>query len=279
MAEYMDDVTFAQREFADHGQKSLEKCEVCGFKYRGVRDRIYLHGYKHRPQRALYKMAYRHREHILQPFELDQGLRNRAHRSFNVPLQANQDFEDNVENVIGFYLMKIRQQLNCAFKVKIGVSRILMSRDPVDQDHAPMQFFRAMSDGVRERLDNGTWDHVNVTDMDCQDVDGCAALHPYTITNVASVFETAETAANDIQNYMINDRPDSSWQYLISTNLRFYCFLLPFAGGHLSEGLVPEHIKESPNIMDCVPSEQRDRQLCMFWCLVKHFWLKRKENG
>jgi hypothetical protein len=108
-------------------------------------------------------------------------------------------------------LFKIRNTLKQSFKVKVGLSRILRHSET-----GRYKFFRCQHDNHRS-------DQEGV---------GLNALHPFTITDATSIRNMAgEIVQNDIEANMLAEREDSKWELVCPTNLRYYCFVLPFPGG------------------------------------------------
>jgi hypothetical protein len=106
------------------------KCVECGYSYENIED-IYLHDYKHAGIPGLFKHAIQHKSHILKEWNIRHKIRgnlmNPHCHSFNVPLEPNQQINPSF---ISAELLKIRKFLGHAFKVGVGVSRILVSRVP-----------------------------------------------------------------------------------------------------------------------------------------------------
>jgi hypothetical protein len=115
-------------------------CEECGYVYCNTED-IYLHDYKHFGIKGLFKFALQHKSHILKDWNICHKIRgslmNPHCHSFNVPLEPNQQINPSF---ISAELLKIRKFLGHAFKVGVGVSRILVSRVPSPMPE--LEFYR-----------------------------------------------------------------------------------------------------------------------------------------
>ena len=148
-----------------------------------------------------------------------------------------------------------------------------------------LYFYRNGHDGVRERLmDDGAvgggWQHIDMAEMHCLDVDGCGLVRALEVTDMVSVENVAEQLCHDINTTMLDARPDSNWKLICPTNIRIYVYLLDFAGGfHIQDATPPNYISQSPYVLNAVPQDQRSRQLCLFWCIARHFQEKKKREG
>ena len=257
---------------SDLADINYDDCDECGHAYLGDREEQFFHGYSHFPEETLELFALKHSVHILKPFEL-LGREGDVHRSFNVPLMPRQPID---HRLILFYLLRIRNRMNCTFKCKVGVTRILQNKDT-----KALYFFRTTHDGIRQIELEGRdiFEHLDPEELECNMPDGCGQLHPYTITNLDSCRMAATDMDGDIHREMLDRRPNSVWRLVCATNLRFYTYALDFAGGHVKDADLPNTVSNSRSIMDCVPTREHDKQLCLFYVLATYFALQRKNHG
>ena len=239
----------------------------CSFQFR-TREHLYMHGYRHFRVPRLVHFANAHKAHILGDFEFRGYEMDELHRTFNVPIQPGTLI---TENLIGRYLLDIRKIVNCSFKVKMGVSRILQSKEPVDVPE--LKFFRTTHDApLQKNLEYSKRGSI-------LDTETCGPLHPYTVTNLRSIYRTASAIQSDVENEMLDARPDSSWQLICPTNIRFYCYLLDFAGGyHVKDASLPQHLLQSSVVVDPVPPSLSGQNACALWAIVRHFDEKRRSE-
>ena len=74
----------------------------------------------------------------------------------------------------------------------------------------------------------------------------------------------APQIVSEIEDHMINDRPDSDYMVVAPTNIRIYCFLVDLpVGRRTSPG-----INKRPYIQDAFPEDGEDN-LCLFRCIVQ----------
>ena len=63
-------------------------------------------------------------------------------------------------------------------------------------------------------------DKSNVTEA------GLTGLHPYMVDSWWACQHVAPQIVQDIENSMLDDRPDSQYMVVAATNIRIYCFLV-----------------------------------------------------
>ena len=103
-------------------------------------------------------------------------------------------------------------------------------------------------------------DRSNVTET------GLSGLHPYLIDSWSACQQNAPHIVNDIDNNMMDDRPDSQFMVVAATNIRFYCFLVDLPVGHFNYS-VPQNVVQRKYIEDVYPPSQDN--LCLFRCIMK----------
>ena len=274
-------IALAEQEFNNHGQQKInDECDQCGREL-ATRDLLYLHGYEHMPVHGLQDLVNRHREHIMahgNTYNLAIGGEDHYCRSFNYPLQVNVPV---TSNMLGSYLLEIRRELGVTFRCRVGVSRVLQHKGPLH--NAPLKFYRTTHDGLAEvnlgndpNLQEGNPGGARrrMVPVNDQIVDGDLVnpLHPYTVTNLHSIYETAVSMEADIMTEMLNDRPNSEWQLVCPTNIRIYCYLVDFAGGfHIRGASLPHHIRLKRAIVDAVPPGESGRNACALYAIARHF--------
>ena len=143
------------------------------------------------------------------------------------------------------------------------MSRILTTRVPTKKP--VFKFYRCEHDNftqeeIRGVVKNIRADRSNVTET------GLSGLHPYLIDSWSACQQNAPHIVNDIDNNMMDDRPDSQFMVVAATNIRFYCFLVDLPVGHFNYR-VPQNILKRTYIEDVYPPKQDN--LCLFRCIVK----------
>lgn len=286
------DATSAQLQLAGEELQIAEKqigdqCDECDFIFQ-TRDDLYMHGYVHFRVPGLVDMIKNHRMHIMADFDLNTydlewGDQQHHCRSFNVPIQPEKIV---TTQMIGKHLLAIRRLVGQTFKCRVGVSRVLQSKAAVARP--PLKFFLTTHDSLAEvelgnqpgqqgvNLPAGGRRHLRVN-AELVECDFVNPLHPYTISNLDSIYDASAVIEQDINSNMLNAREDSSWRLIAPTNLRFYCYLLDFvAGYHMQNAGLPKHIDHKRGIMDAVPLDEGDRNACALHCIARHFVEERK---
>ena len=99
-----------------------------------------------------------------------------------------------------------------------------------------------------------------------------SGLHPYLIDSWNACQDSASRIVHNIDNSMLDDRPDSQYMVVTATNIRMYCFLVDLPVGHKITSVV----YKIPYILDVTP--QADDNLCLFRCIVRSFRPEDSEN-
>ena len=149
------------------------------------------------------------------------------------------------------------------YKVRVGVSRILTTRVPTKKP--VFKFYHCEHDNFTQEEIQGVikqirTDRSNVTET------GLSGLHPYLIDSWSACQQNAPHIVNDIDNNMMDDRPESQFMVVAATNIRFYCFLVDLPVGHFNYH-IPKNVVHRKYIEDIYPPSQDN--LCLFRCLVK----------
>ena len=200
-----------------------DDCDIDGCQY--VYDEwqeLYFHGYEHYGVEGLDEFARRHKSHILQPFDMTAyNLRVKKQgcyeclqypcRSFNFPIQPNTKIS---EEMLEGYLLRILNTLGTSYKARVGVSRILMSRTPTPTP--VFKFYRCEHDNFTQQEIEGVvkeirTDKANVTES------GLTGLHPYLVDSWVACQQAAPQILKDIENSMLDDRPDSDYMLVAVT--------------------------------------------------------------
>ena len=241
-----------------------DDCDIdgCQYVYDEVQE-LFFHGYEHYGIEGLDEFARRHKAHIMKPYDMSTyELRGCPCRSFNFPLQPNINITNDM---IEGYLLKILNTLGTSFKVRVGVSRILMSRAPTPTP--VLKFYRCEHDNFSQQEVEGLIKMIR-TDKPNVIERGLAGLHPYLVDSWGACQRAAPQIVQDIEEHMINDRPESDYMVVAPTNIRIYCFLVDLPVGHFNYTL-PRSITCRNYIEDVLPPS-RDN-LCLFRCIVKQF--------
>ena len=242
-----------------------DDCDIdgCQYVYDEVQE-LFFHGYEHYGIEGLDEFARRHKAHIMKPYDMSTyELRGCPCRSFNFPLQPNINITNDM---IEGYLLKLLNTLGTSFKARVGVSRILMSRAPTPTP--VLKFYRCEHDNFSQQEVEGVikmirTDKANVTES------GLTGLHPYLVDSWGACQRAAPQIVQDIEEHMINDRPESDYMVVAPTNIRIYCFLVDLPVGHFNFEDIPRSITRRNYIEDVLPPS-RDN-LCLFRCIVKQF--------
>ena len=143
------------------------------------------------------------------------------------------------------------------------MSRILTTRVPTKKP--VYKFYRCEHDNFTQEeiqgvIKNIRSDRSNVTET------GLSGLHPYLIDSWSACRQNAPHIVNDIENNMMDDRPDSQFMVVAATNIRFYCFLVDLPVGHFNYHIT-KYVVHRKYIEDIYPPSQDN--LCLFRCIVK----------
>ena len=278
-----------------------DTCDECDFIY-VTREQLYTHGYSHIPIPGLLEFVQRVKQHILRPWDLNQYELQAGHqlmhcRSFNIPLQPGVAI---TPELIRKELLDIRRHLGVSFRCRAGVSRIIQHSTP-GSARPKLKLFRATHDGVAEvGMNQAAGDvesepedgdeggapapnprpkYVKVN-ADMVDGDMVNPLHPYTVTDKTSINAAASAIVEDITTTMLNERPGSSWKLVAPTNIRFYCYLLDFAGGHHYRGATLPPCLKRNGLLDPVAGAAGDtsgNNQCALYAIAQHFAEQRKK--
>ena len=242
----------------------MDQCELCNYVYKDEEE-VYFHGYQHFGIDGLWEFARAHKAHIMKSFDMSAyELKGCPCRSFNFPLEP----EENItEKMIEGYLLRILKTLGTSFKARVGVSRILMSRVPTPTP--VLKFYRCEHDNFMQQEVEGVIKQIR-TDKSNVTESGLTGLHPYLVDSWAACQQVAPQVVNDIEEHMLNDRPDSDYMVVAATNIRIYCFLVDLPIGRRYSVNC-----KRPYIEDVSPNS--DDNMCLFCCVLKK--LRPYENN
>ena len=83
---------------------------------------------------------------------------------------------------------------------------------------------------------------------------GLTGLHPYMVDSWGGACQqVAPQIVNDIEEYMMNDRPDSDYMVVAATNIRIYCFLVDMPVEHFNLEDIPRSVTRRHYIEDVMP--------------------------
>ena len=235
-----------------------DRCDISGCDYvYEDEEELYFHGYDHYGIKGLYEFAKAHKAHIMKPYDMTAyEIRGCPCRSFNFALAPNSKI---TEEILEGYLLRIMNTLGTSFKARVGVSRILMSRVPTPTPE--FKFYRCEHDNFSEQEVEGVIkkirsDKTNVTES------GLTGLHPYMVDSWGACQESATKIVDDIDNSMLDDRPDSQYMVVAATNIRIYCFFIDIPIGRRYSVNY-----KRPYIEDVSPNS--DDNMCLFHCILK----------
>ena len=181
--------------------------------------------------------------------------RKRVHRacqSFNFPLKSN----NITPGLLLTHLNKIYDQASGKFKVQMGIGRILRNKE-----NGELKYWRA------EHCDSHLLQNQKV-------------VQPLKVNSRSDLKQIAENASNlATEDYLQSTRPDTKWELVMPTNVRYYISYTDFVAGYITENL-PDYLlnKESVN---CLHRDYANHnnvyqdKLCFFRCLAYH---KLKHN-
>ena len=236
------------------------QCDICQYVYVDEED-VLFHGYVHFGLKGLQEFALSHRAHITKPFDMNAyELGGCPFRSFNFPLQPEERID---EQLIESCLFKILKTLGTSFKVRVGLSRILTTRVPTPK---PLfKFYRCEHDNFQQKEVEGVIKNLREDKSNVSET-GLSGLHPHMVHSWSSCQQVSTQKVEDIDNSMLDDRPDSQYMVVTATNIRMYCYLVDLPVGHFNYNL-PREILLNQNLEDVMPPS-RDN-LCLFRCIVK----------
>ena len=179
--------------------------------------------------------------------------RKRVHRaceSLNFPLKSN----NITPGLLLTQLNDIYDQASGKFKVQIGIGRILRNKE-----NGELKYWRA------EHCDSHLLQNQKV-------------VQPMKVNSRSDLKGIAEKSANlATEDYLESARPDTKWELVMPTNVRYYIGYTDFVAGYITENL-PDYLlnKESINCLhrDFEKRYQADYyyqdHLCFFRCLAYH---------
>ena len=184
--------------------------------------------------------------------------RKRVHRacqSFNFPLKSN----NTTPGLLLTHLNEIYDQASGKFKVQLGIGRILRNKE-----NGQLKYWRA------EHCDSHLLQNQKV-------------VQPMKVNSRSDLKQIAENASNlATEDYLESTRPDTKWELVMPTNVRYYISYTDFVAGYITENL-PDYLlnKESVNCLNLDHASHNityyQDKLCFFTCLAYHK-LKHDKN-
>ena len=174
----------------------------------------------------------------------------RACQSFNFPLKSN----NITPGLLLTHLDEIYGQASGKFKVQMGIGRILRNKE-----NEELKYWRA------EHCDSHLLQNQKV-------------VQPMKVNSRSDLKQIAEQASNlATEDYLQSTRPDTKWELVMPTNVRYYISYTDFVAGYITENL-PDYLlsKESVNCLhrDYERLYQANGyyqdKLCFFRCLPYH---------
>ena len=150
--------------------------------------------------------------------------RKRVHRacqSFNFPLKSN----NITPGLLLTHLNEIYDQASGKFKVQMGIGRILRNKE-----NGKLKYWRA------EHCDSHLLQNQKV-------------VQPMKVNSRSDLKQIAENTSNlATEDYLQSTRPDTKWELVMPTNVRYYISYTDFVAGYITENL-PDYLlkKESVN--------------------------------
>ena len=186
--------------------------------------------------------------------------RKRVHRacqSFNFPLKSN----NITPGLLLTHLNEIYDQASGKLKVQMGIGRILRNKE-----NGELKYWRA------EHCDSHLLQNQKV-------------VQPMKVNSRSDLKQIAENASNlATEDYLQSTRPDTKWELVMPTNVRYYISYTDFVAGYITENL-PDYLlkKESVNCLHrdynaaSYTNNFYQDKLCFFRCLAYHK-LKHDKN-
>ena len=177
--------------------------------------------------------------------------RKRVHRacqSFNFPLKSN----NITPGLLLTHLNEIYDQASGKFKEQMGIGRILRNKE-----NGELKYWRA------EHCDSHLLQNQKV-------------VQPMKVNSRSDLKQIAEKASNlATEDYLESTRPDTKWELVMPTNVRYYISYMDFVAGYITENL-PDYLlkKESVNCLNRDHASHNNSvyqdKLCFFRCLAYH---------
>ena len=184
--------------------------------------------------------------------------RKRVHRacqSFIFPLKSN----NITPGLLLTHLNEIYDQSQRKFKVQMGIGRILRNKE-----NGELKYWRA------EHCDSHLLQNQKV-------------VQPLKVNSRSDLKQIAENASNlATEDYLQSTRPDTKWELVMPTNVRYYISYTDFVAGYITENL-PDYLLNKQSV-NCLHRDFEKRfqangyyqdKLCFFRCLAYH---KLKHN-
>ena len=170
--------------------------------------------------------------------------------SYNFPLAVNESISPAV---IAEHLNEIYEKAGSKFKVQMGVGRILRN-----VENNELKYWRAEHDQH----------HVLLKDSE-------EVVKPMKINSRRDIEEVAQKASELAdEDYLKTGRPDTKWELVMPTNIRYYVSYTGFVTGVFEGKHLPGYIYGNKNIVALHKNPKHGKyyedHLCFFRCLAYH---------
>ena len=222
------------------------RCPTCSRVIRGTYEDYAKHSHSHVKERDLRqclnknKVAIEKKSLVHKPGACD---------SYNFPLAVNESISPGV---IAEHLNEIYEKASSKFKVQMGVGRILRN-----VENNELKYWRAEHDQH----------HVLLKDSE-------EVVKPMKINSRKDIEEVAQKASELAdEDYLKTGRPDTKWELVMPTNIRYYVSYTGFVTGVFEGKHLPGYIYGNKNIVALHKNKHGkyyEDHLCFFRCLAYH---------
>ena len=228
------------------------RCPTCSRIIRGTYEDYAKHSHSHVKERDLRQCLNKNKAAI--------EKKNLVHKpgacdSYNFPLAVNESISPGV---IAEHLNEIYEKAGSKFKVQMGVGRILRN-----VENNELKYWKAEHDQH----------HVLLKDSE-------QVVKPMKINSRKDIEEVAQKASELAdEDYLKTGRPDTKWELVMPTNIRYYVSYTGFVTGVFEGKHLPGYIYGNKNIVALHKNKHGkyyEDHLCFFRCLAYH---KLKTNS
>ena len=149
------------------------------------------------------------------------------------------------------HLNEIFDQASGKFKVQMGIGRILRNKE-----NGELKYWRA------EHCDSHLLQNQKV-------------VQPMKVNSRSDLKQIAENASNlATEDYLQSTRPDTKWELVMPTNVRYYISYTDFVAGYITENL-PDYLLNKKSV-NCLHRDYANHnnfyqdKMCFFRCLAYH---------
>ena len=241
-----EDTTTDGSTITTDGSTTKRRCPTCSRVIRGTYEDYAKHSHSHVKQSDLRqclkknKVAIEKKSLVHKPGACD---------SYNFPLAVNESISPGV---IAEHLNEIYKKAGSKFKVQMGVGRILRNLE-----NNELKYWRAEHDQH----------HVLLKDSE-------EVVKPMKINSSRDIEEVAQKASELAdEDYLKTGRPDTKWELVMPTNIRYYVSYTGFVTGVFEGKHLPGYIYGNKNIVALHKNKHGkyyEDHLCFFRCLAYH---------